>query len=147
MRGWHEPTGGGEAFQCVARNGTQDAVVFIAAGLPAPEAGAAAEARLDLAADRFEGNGGNLVLQGRQVARGVLADTQAGVAQVLGAPAGAGALVGLGGRLAIDATTKIGPERRHPWGEPLRRGLAAGVKMPETEKLVAEIKARIAVRG
>ena len=33
------------------------------------------------------------------------------------------------------------------WGEPLRRGLAAGVKMPETEKLVAEIKARIATRG
>jgi 2-dehydropantoate 2-reductase len=33
------------------------------------------------------------------------------------------------------------------WGEPLRRGLAAGVKMPETEKLVAEIKALIAARG
>ncbi len=33
------------------------------------------------------------------------------------------------------------------WGEPLRRGIAAGVKMPETEKLVAEIKARIAARG
>ena len=33
------------------------------------------------------------------------------------------------------------------WGEPLHRGLAAGVKMPETEKLVAEIKARIAARG
>ncbi len=33
------------------------------------------------------------------------------------------------------------------WGEPLRRGLAVGVKMPETEKLVAEIKARIAARG
>ena len=32
------------------------------------------------------------------------------------------------------------------WGEPLRRGLAAGVKMPETEKLVTEIKARIAAR-
>ncbi len=32
------------------------------------------------------------------------------------------------------------------WGEPLRRGLAAGVKMPETEKLVAEIKSRIATR-
>lgn len=32
------------------------------------------------------------------------------------------------------------------WGEPLRRGQAAGVKMPETEKLVAEIKARIAAR-
>jgi len=33
------------------------------------------------------------------------------------------------------------------WGEPLRRGLAAGVQMPETEKLVAEIKARITARG
>jgi len=32
------------------------------------------------------------------------------------------------------------------WGEPLRRGLAAGVKMPETEKLVAEIRSRIAAR-
>jgi 2-dehydropantoate 2-reductase len=32
------------------------------------------------------------------------------------------------------------------WGEPLRRGLAAGVQMPETEKLVAEIKARIVAR-
>ena len=29
--------------------------------------------------------------------------------------------LGLGGRLAVDATTKIGPERRHAWGEPLRR--------------------------
>jgi len=33
------------------------------------------------------------------------------------------------------------------WGEPLRRGLAAGVKMPETVKLVAEIRARIAARA
>ena len=33
------------------------------------------------------------------------------------------------------------------WGEPLRRGLAADVKMPETEKLLAEIKARIVARG
>jgi 4-hydroxy-3-polyprenylbenzoate decarboxylase len=32
--------------------------------------------------------------------------------------------IGLGGRLAIDATTKIGPERRHPWGEALRRDAA-----------------------
>ena len=23
--------------------------------------------------------------------------------------------------LAIDATTKVGPERNHPWGEPLQR--------------------------
>jgi 4-hydroxy-3-polyprenylbenzoate decarboxylase len=30
--------------------------------------------------------------------------------------------LGLGGRLAIDATTKIGPEKRHEWGEPLSRG-------------------------
>ena len=29
--------------------------------------------------------------------------------------------LGLGGRLAIDATTKIGPEKRHEWGEPLSR--------------------------
>ncbi len=29
--------------------------------------------------------------------------------------------LGLGGRLAIDATTKVGPEKRHNWGEPLRR--------------------------
>jgi 4-hydroxy-3-polyprenylbenzoate decarboxylase len=29
--------------------------------------------------------------------------------------------LGLGGRLAIDATTKSGPERRHEWGEPLQR--------------------------
>ena len=30
--------------------------------------------------------------------------------------------LGLGGRLAIDATTKVGPEKRHNWGEPLHRG-------------------------
>ena len=29
--------------------------------------------------------------------------------------------LGLGGRLAIDATTKVGPEKNHPWGEPLSR--------------------------
>lgn len=29
--------------------------------------------------------------------------------------------LGLGGRLAIDATTKIGPEKRHDWGKPLSR--------------------------
>ena len=29
--------------------------------------------------------------------------------------------IGLGGRLAIDATRKIGPEKRHQWGEPLSR--------------------------
>jgi 4-hydroxy-3-polyprenylbenzoate decarboxylase len=32
--------------------------------------------------------------------------------------------LGLGGRLAIDATTKIGPEKRHPWGEALQRSAA-----------------------
>ena len=29
--------------------------------------------------------------------------------------------IGLGGRLAIDATRKIGPEKKHEWGEPLKR--------------------------
>ncbi len=29
--------------------------------------------------------------------------------------------IGLGGRLAIDATTKIGPEKHHEWGKPLHR--------------------------
>lgn len=29
--------------------------------------------------------------------------------------------LGLGGRLAIDATTKIGPEKQHSWGQPLSR--------------------------
>ncbi len=29
--------------------------------------------------------------------------------------------IGLGGRMGIDATTKIGPEKRHEWGEPLSR--------------------------
>jgi 4-hydroxy-3-polyprenylbenzoate decarboxylase len=29
--------------------------------------------------------------------------------------------LGLGGRMAIDATTKVGPEKNHDWGEPLRR--------------------------
>jgi 2-dehydropantoate 2-reductase len=33
------------------------------------------------------------------------------------------------------------------WGEPLRRGLAAGVSMPETEKLIRDIKARMASRA
>ncbi len=33
------------------------------------------------------------------------------------------------------------------WGEPLRRGLAAGVAMPETQKLIDDIKARLAARG
>ena len=29
--------------------------------------------------------------------------------------------IGLGGRLAIDATTKVGPEKNHLWGKPLSR--------------------------
>ncbi len=29
--------------------------------------------------------------------------------------------IGLGGRVAIDATTKVGPEKNHDWGEPLQR--------------------------
>ncbi|MEY4306688.1 MAG: hypothetical protein RJA95_56 [Verrucomicrobiota bacterium] len=33
------------------------------------------------------------------------------------------------------------------WGEPLRRGTEAGVAMPATAQLVAEIKARLAARG
>ena len=33
------------------------------------------------------------------------------------------------------------------WGEPLKRGLAAGVPMPETQRLVADIEARISARG
>jgi 4-hydroxy-3-polyprenylbenzoate decarboxylase len=37
--------------------------------------------------------------------------------------------LGLGGRLAIDATTKIGPERNHPWGEPLRRSEALEARL------------------
>ena len=32
--------------------------------------------------------------------------------------------IGLGGRLAIDATTKIGPEKKHDWGKPLTRSKA-----------------------
>ena len=32
------------------------------------------------------------------------------------------------------------------WGEPLRRGLSAGVAMPETQRLVDDIKARLAAR-
>jgi 4-hydroxy-3-polyprenylbenzoate decarboxylase len=32
--------------------------------------------------------------------------------------------LGLGGRLAIDATTKVGPEKRHDWGQALRRDAA-----------------------
>lgn len=33
------------------------------------------------------------------------------------------------------------------WGEPYRRGIEAGVAMPETAKLIAEIKSRIAARS
>ena len=45
--------------------------------------------------------------------------------------------LGLGGRLAVDATTKIGPEKRHPWGEPLGR----------PEELEARIDSRWAELG
>jgi 4-hydroxy-3-polyprenylbenzoate decarboxylase len=45
--------------------------------------------------------------------------------------------LGLGGRLAIDATTKVGPEKRHGWGEPLSRG-------PELE---ARVDGRLAELG
>jgi len=33
------------------------------------------------------------------------------------------------------------------WGEPLRRGLAAGVAMPQTQRLLDDIRARLAARG
>jgi 2-dehydropantoate 2-reductase len=33
------------------------------------------------------------------------------------------------------------------WGEPLRRGLVAGVPMPETQRLVDDIRMRLAARG
>jgi 2-dehydropantoate 2-reductase len=33
------------------------------------------------------------------------------------------------------------------WGEPLRRGLAAGVPMPETQRLIDDIRMRLAARG
>tara|TARA_Y100001968_G_scaffold108730_1_gene98359 strand:- start:1853 stop:3418 length:1566 start_codon:yes stop_codon:yes gene_type:complete len=37
--------------------------------------------------------------------------------------------IGLGGRLAIDATTKIGPEKKHEWGKPLTRSLEFNKKI------------------
>jgi 4-hydroxy-3-polyprenylbenzoate decarboxylase len=37
--------------------------------------------------------------------------------------------LGLGGRLAIDATTKVGPEKRHDWGEPLGRDAESEAKL------------------
>ncbi len=40
--------------------------------------------------------------------------------------------IGLGGRLAIDATTKIGPEKQHEWGKPLTR----------SETLESKVKSR-----
>ena len=39
--------------------------------------------------------------------------------------------LGLGGRLAIDATTKLGPERNHPWGEPLSRPAELEARLDE----------------
>ena len=40
--------------------------------------------------------------------------------------------LGLGGRLAIDATTKIGPEKNHEWGKPLSR--PADLEQPVSER-------------
>ena len=37
--------------------------------------------------------------------------------------------IGLGGRLAIDATTKIGPEKKHDWGDPLQRTKEMNLKV------------------
>ena len=39
--------------------------------------------------------------------------------------------IGLGGRLAIDATTKVGPEKKHDWGEPLSRPKELDLKIKE----------------
>ena len=39
--------------------------------------------------------------------------------------------IGLGGRLAIDATTKIGPEKNHEWGKPLTRSKELEDKVDE----------------
>ena len=39
--------------------------------------------------------------------------------------------IGLGGRMAIDATTKIGPERRHDWGRALERDAATEARITE----------------
>ena len=49
--------------------------------------------------------------------------------------------LGLGGRLAIDATTKLGPERNHPWGEPLSRPAELEARLDErwTELGLADV--------
>lgn len=39
--------------------------------------------------------------------------------------------IGLGGRMAIDATTKIGPERRHDWGKALERDAPTEARITE----------------
>ncbi len=39
--------------------------------------------------------------------------------------------IGLGGRLAIDATTKIGPEKKHEWGEALTRSSELEAKVSD----------------
>jgi len=39
--------------------------------------------------------------------------------------------IGLGGRMAIDATTKLGPERRHSWGNVLERDAATEARITE----------------
>jgi len=49
--------------------------------------------------------------------------------------------IGLGGRLAIDATRKIGPEKRHEWGEPLvwPKGMEQRVDLKLKELGLADI--------
>lgn len=50
--------------------------------------------------------------------------------------------IGLGGRMGIDATTKIPPETDHPWGEPLESdpGVAATVDQRWAEYGLADLK-------
>lgn len=47
----------------------------------------------------------------------------------------------------IDFVEGRGVEVEGIWGEPLRRGLAAGVPMPATQQLMQEIQARLSARG
>lgn len=49
--------------------------------------------------------------------------------------------IGLGGRMGIDATTKIPPETNHPWGEPLESdpGIAAMVQRRWAEYGLADL--------
>ncbi len=52
--------------------------------------------------------------------------------------------IGLGGRLAIDATTKIGPEKRHEWGEALNRSkdLQAKIDLRWEELGLSDLKTK-----